>query len=86
MLLSDEEIRLEPADQFRVDVIKRLSGLEAAPHFGVDFAAGDFNIKRRPCADRQLTHPFRVIALMRPTSQIRAGTETANDFGPAREQ
>jgi hypothetical protein len=84
--LRDEEIGLEPADQLRVDMIKRLATFKASPNFGIDFATRHFDIERRTRADWQLPHPFRVVAFVRSPDQEFVRAETANDFGSTRQQ
>ena len=80
MRLCNQQIGTQLANQFAVNVIKRLAGPEAPPNLRIDFPARNRDVEGGSAAGWKPPYPFRAIALMRAPYQHFAGAQGADDF------
>jgi hypothetical protein len=69
MRLRDQQIGMQFANQFPVNVIQRLARPQTTPDFRINLPTRNSDIKRRTAAGGKASHPIRVIALVRTSCQ-----------------
>ena len=84
--LCEDDIGPQLLQLGRVDVIDRQGVLQEGVDFAVDLRAGGLDVQLRSSANGKAANGGREITFMRPSDELLAQVQFANDFRTARQQ
>jgi len=84
--LRDDQIRMQRLNQICVDAVKRITGTQTAPDFGIDLPTRDRYVKCSIAAAWKSPNPGWVVTLMGTTNEHLTATQSTDYLCGARQK